>query len=445
MVQFSSPMPESIPDSTGGTNKRTLNRTDQGGNTDDSGFAASLEKEKAAVRKDQSKEKVKKDASGETGASRKQTESPRDNGGEKNSLSPNQVSRKQKIHNKIGTSLKTAKSRSVKAEPAAGKKKGKETENIIPVALEGITEVNLNKGKILSSAGQSDSAILSSDSSLSEDGHNARTEHASLQQADYTDPTEQNAQKKVLAQATVRISAPDQSETSNLSDGKKKKSLSGVRENRTSSSVISIEDRRTVRTEDARAVFAPAENQNGEELVLEMDPGESLDGAAFTGGSSEAGNRQFVLNTAEEQKGAFLLNRQLQEGGTRDLAKNIRFVLKDRNQGEIKLILKPESLGKVRIHLNLQENNIVGKIFVENNNVKQVFMNNLSDLAKALEDSGFQNASLDVSVGGGETGRQDQHRQETPVFFQRDASELDESVPVRYENGGSLSQIDLVI
>ncbi len=211
------------------------------------------------------------------------------------------------------------------------------------------------------------------------------------------------------------------------------------------SSLISVEDRRTVKTEDARAVFSPAGNGDSKELVLEMETGDDLTGTLQTGESRDASGRQFILHSAEEQKGSFLLNKQLQEGGTRDLAKNIRFVLKDNNHGEIKLILKPEALGKVRIHLNLDENNIVGKIIVENNSVKQVFQNNLADLSRALEDSGFDSAALDVSVGGGESGPQQGYREEQPVFFQREAADLEDAVPAVYEEGAGLSQIDLVI
>ena len=211
------------------------------------------------------------------------------------------------------------------------------------------------------------------------------------------------------------------------------------------SSLISVDDRRTVKTEDSRAVFSPVGNSDSKELVLEMDTGDDLTGTIQTGEGRDFSGKQFVLHSAEEQKGSFLLNKQLQEGGTRDLAKNIRFVLKDNNHGEIKLILKPEAMGKVRIHLNLEENNIVGKIIVENNSVKQVFQNNLADLSRALEESGFDSAALDVSVGGGESGPQQGDREEQPVYFHREASDLEDAVPAVYENGGSLSQIDLVI
>ncbi|MDA3849877.1 MAG: flagellar hook-length control protein FliK, partial [Spirochaetaceae bacterium] len=66
--------------------------------------------------------------------------------------------------------------------------------------------------------------------------------------------------------------------------------------------------------------------------------------------------------------------------GNTDLVRNIKFILKDNSAGEIKLILKPESLGNVRITLNMQENNIAGRIIVDNQSIKDVFLNNMNQL-----------------------------------------------------------------
>ena len=161
------------------------------------------------------------------------------------------------------------------------------------------------------------------------------------------------------------------------------------------------------------------------------------------GGGSAA---KFSFQTSEESKGAALLDRQLKNEGTSELTKNIRFVLKDNKEGEIKLILKPEALGRVRINLNLNENNIVGKIIVENNNVRQVFMNNLDSLTRALEDSGFNSAALDVSVGGGQSDGRGGFRDEKPVYFTDNAlDDLEDLIPVVYDEGHSLSQVNLMV
>jgi len=211
---------------------------------------------------------------------------------------------------------------------------------------------------------------------------------------------------------------------------------------------IIVEDRRTahIKENSSQLLKAVDTGEPANKVTLELVPSDDVSGMQIRGEHSDTGGKSFVLQTAEEQKGAALLDRQLQDKGTQELTKNIRFVLKDHNEGEIKLILKPESLGKVRINLNMHENHIVGKIIVENNNVRQAFMNNLTNLTKALEDSGFSSASLDVSVGGDQTQGRRQYQDDRPVYFNDTAlNSLDDQIPVVYEQGGSLSQINMMV
>jgi len=89
----------------------------------------------------------------------------------------------------------------------------------------------------------------------------------------------------------------------------------------------------------------------------------------------------------------------LNRSGNAEIVRKIQFVLKDNNAGEIKLVLRPENLGNVRIQLSMNENNIVGRIVVDNQSVKDAFQNNLNQLNQILKDNGFDNAELDVFVG----------------------------------------------
>jgi flagellar hook-length control protein FliK len=93
------------------------------------------------------------------------------------------------------------------------------------------------------------------------------------------------------------------------------------------------------------------------------------------------------------------LLRRMREEGNEQIVKNARFILKDKNEGEIRLILKPESLGEVRIRLSLHDNLIGGRIFVENDSVKESFEQNMPDLASAFKEGGLELGSLNVSVG----------------------------------------------
>ncbi|MDA3956550.1 flagellar hook-length control protein FliK [Oceanispirochaeta sp.] len=248
-----------------------------------------------------------------------------------------------------------------------------------------------------------------------------------------------SAPSVLLAHSDLKPDGESKKESS-LSKNKKKSSPADVK--------ISFEDRRRAVTADKTVPLLKEVDSHGpaNRMTLELVPSEELPGMMPQGDQVDSSGKTFVLQTAEEQKGAALLDRQLHEKGTQELTKNIRFVLKDNKEGEIKLILKPESLGKVRINLNVHENNIVGKIIVENNSVRQAFLNNLADLTKALEESGFGSASLDVSVGGGQTQGRQQHSNEKPVYYSESAlGNLDGQIPVVYEDGMTFSQINMVV
>ena len=144
-----------------------------------------------------------------------------------------------------------------------------------------------------------------------------------------------------------------------------------------------------------------------------------------------------------------LLARELKDSGNDQIVKKASFILKDNNQGEIKLILKPESLGRVKIQLNMNENNLVGKIIVENSRVGQIFENNLNDLSKSLEEAGFSSSSIDVSVGDGnkKNGNEERTFQNDQPFFSSRLKTLDEAVPAagRYGSDNNHQLVNLVV
>lgn len=84
-----------------------------------------------------------------------------------------------------------------------------------------------------------------------------------------------------------------------------------------------------------------------------------------------------------------------------ELLSRAGLILRD-GGGEIRLTLKPETLGSVRVRLRLADNAVEGRIIVDNPAVKQVFDAGLDALARALAAQGFDGASLQVSVSGGE-------------------------------------------
>jgi flagellar hook-length control protein FliK len=102
-----------------------------------------------------------------------------------------------------------------------------------------------------------------------------------------------------------------------------------------------------------------------------------------------------------------------------ELLRATNIVLND-GGGEIRLVLKPESLGSVRIRMNVVDNAIEGRIIVDSAAVKHVFDGSVDALRRALTAEGFQTGSLQVSVGGqnADTGLR-QQQQQAPVAGRR--------------------------
>ncbi|MBN1410626.1 MAG: flagellar hook-length control protein FliK [Spirochaetales bacterium] len=112
---------------------------------------------------------------------------------------------------------------------------------------------------------------------------------------------------------------------------------------------------------------------------------------------------------------------RLREALRNETLKQTQIILKDGGKGEIRLVLKPDNLGNVRIRINLENNHLAGKIFVENNSVKDVFNSLLGDLSTALKDKGFDSVALQVSVGNQQ--QEQQNGEESDSFFPYSALE----------------------
>jgi len=101
---------------------------------------------------------------------------------------------------------------------------------------------------------------------------------------------------------------------------------------------------------------------------------------------------------------------RLREMAGTELVRASTMVLRD-GGGEIRLVLKPESLGSVRVRMNLVDNHIEGRIIVDSAAVKHVFDGSVDALRRALTAEGFQMGSLQVSVGG-QDAQADQDRRD---------------------------------
>ena len=92
------------------------------------------------------------------------------------------------------------------------------------------------------------------------------------------------------------------------------------------------------------------------------------------------------------------------ENNAQDFARAGSIVLKDNNAGSISLILHPESLGNVKINLELSDKVVTGHITVASKEAMAAFEGSLNSLKNAFSQGGFDNASFDLSMAGQNAG-----------------------------------------
>jgi hypothetical protein len=113
-----------------------------------------------------------------------------------------------------------------------------------------------------------------------------------------------------------------------------------------------------------------------------------------------------------------------------EVVKQTGIILKDGGNGEIRLVLKPENLGSIRIRLSLSESSLEGRIVVDNNSVKELVESSLDNLKNALRLEGYQ-TNLEVSVGHRRSWSGNEQAQTQPMGWLASSSEeFDKAVPL---------------
>jgi hypothetical protein len=106
-----------------------------------------------------------------------------------------------------------------------------------------------------------------------------------------------------------------------------------------------------------------------------------------------------------------LLAREIEQNLSADIVREARFILRDGGEGTIRLSLKPESLGNVKIRLEMADNKITGHIIVESEEVLRAFEKEALSLERTFLESGFDGAVLDFSLAQGEGGAENHGRE----------------------------------
>jgi len=185
---------------------------------------------------------------------------------------------------------------------------------------------------------------------------------------------------------------------------------------------------------DAAKAEAKAEGSRGAGRELDLDLGRLGQGAAAGSGESGVGREEAAGKATPARDFSAVLAERLKDSWNGEIVQSAHIVLKDGDSGTIRLRMRPESLGGVKIELNLADNSISGKIVVESDEAKSAFERNMAELQDAFKRGGFESAKLEVSVGSGGAGNGGTERRadgaEGPYWSERRrAAAFDGAVP----------------
>jgi flagellar protein FlbC len=184
------------------------------------------------------------------------------------------------------------------------------------------------------------------------------------------------------------------------SDGETDFNFDGAKQNSKISKLdkdgkITVQDERTENLAE-KSKFATSTEKGTTELKI---TGENS--ATITMNMADSANSDVVLlnnqttaSSASNYQAMF--NNQL-ISSTPDFVQAGKIILKNNNQGTINLVLHPDDLGNVKIHLSLDGKTVSAQISVATKEAMEVFKDNSETLREAFIKQGFENATFDVS------------------------------------------------
>ncbi|MDR0636986.1 MAG: flagellar hook-length control protein FliK [Treponema sp.] len=200
------------------------------------------------------------------------------------------------------------------------------------------------------------------------------------------------------------------------------------------------------------------------------DAGSGITSAAFAGAEktatvSEAGTQNIAeisldlltdgtkpfdtpIDTSEARTTNFenLLARELSQHLNSDIVQQAQVLLRDGDAGTIKLSLRPESLGIVKVRFEMVENRITGQIIVESNEALRAFDREIQSLEQAFRDSGFSGVSLYTALASDsdQNSEENWQQQENAAFFSERFAAGQYEPEVHIVSGGRANELSTV-
>ncbi|MBQ5451145.1 MAG: flagellar hook-length control protein FliK, partial [Treponema sp.] len=204
------------------------------------------------------------------------------------------------------------------------------------------------------------------------------------------------------------------------------KEVKPLAEAKASNSVFTIVDERTA-----------VQNTKDEPIELKEDSVQALsaksdDVQLLNADAARVQSQQNILASNNQSAGATgstfqaMLSQQIQENAP-EFVKAGSIILRDNNSGTINMTMKPESLGNVKISLEVSDKVIAGQITVHSQEAYDAFKQNLDVLKQAFQQNGFDSAGFTLNLAqSGNSGSfgQEQHQMAQEFMSNRTYGEL---------------------
>ena len=165
---------------------------------------------------------------------------------------------------------------------------------------------------------------------------------------------------------------------------------------------ISVEDLRSMPSAQADAAIHTTSSESRVETDNSVDMVIDFSGKAQN--ASQGGELQSTQTGNEAQKTnqtfSAMLTQEIRDAAA-DFVQAGKIVLRDNNAGEIRLHLRPENLGAVKINLELSEGKrVTGTVTVASKEAYEAFEKNLDNLAEEFKQNGFEFAEFNLDWSG---------------------------------------------
>ena len=335
---------------------------------------------------------------------------------------------------KISDSASSKDKKSVKAEKETDSNENLTAEKASQNALSEIASANAAENTVVENAVQLDEnadevAEVASVQTLSTQKTESSLQNDNVELASLSEEGEE-----LVASAVENLSVSNSEEKAG--DNSEKSSDNASKDN-SFASKQSVSTKKgaslTVRDERTEKVAEVSTQKNGAENVEIKAVGDnavelSLPAVTVANANITSSNSQTAGAIGSNYQS--MLANQIQNNAP-EFVKAGSIVLRDNNQGAINLILHPESLGNVKVSLQLTDKIIAGQIVVQSQEAYNAFRDSIDSLKQAFAQNGFETANFNLAMGGdmmnGNGGNHD-GRADAPFIANRAYGDYAESV-----------------